>query len=358
MVSIRQIISILGNSIPSDNQFLAASGKSYGEIACNNKLPSQKRKRFGLLYDDLEKKFLCKPSIQAMLSDHQDWVCVPIYVYSDLEAYDNLGIEVCIQKIMFLMNGLMADQGSEAYIKAVKVKANLYDWLEGNRIKMVDEIDAILSIQDRFEFIRGLNSFLNTQPKHIKDLFSTPLYFEFLNQGSIDEKVTAYKKKAAEVGLEYPVLAKSKIGAKDKYAHSFFCINNDKGLHETLEFEGFDGMQLLIQSYTPHSEQVYKIYCIKDWFTSEIRLSLPESLILTKDAYAFDSQVPFDRKDFREFDPELNRLSPLVDEFVQRFSAHFGLVFFGIDILVCKQTGLHQIIDCNYLPNYQKVPMN
>ena len=53
-----------------------------------------------------------------MLKDRADWVCVPIYVYSDLSAYDNFGLEVCIQKIMFLMNGLMSEQGSPARIKA------------------------------------------------------------------------------------------------------------------------------------------------------------------------------------------------------------------------------------------------
>jgi hypothetical protein len=108
----------------------------------------------------------------------------------------------------------------------------------------------------------------------------------------------------------------------------------------------------------PHFEQVYKVYIIKDWHCDEIRLSLPESLLFASNCYAFDSQKPFDCKHFTEFDPNLNRLSPLIDEFVANMSSHFGLTFYGIDVLVSKQDGKHYVIDCNYLPNYSKVPMN
>lgn len=145
---------------------------------------------------------------------------------------------------MFLMNGLMAEPGSEAHTKATKEKTRLHEWLSNNRIRMVDEIDTILGIQDRFDFIRQLKQFLACQPSHIADLFKTPLYFELVNRGTTDEKVTAFKQQAAAVGLDFPVLVKSKIGAKDKNAHKFFCINNEQGLPEALEF--FDGMDLLI----------------------------------------------------------------------------------------------------------------
>lgn len=97
-----------------------------------------------------------------MLTDRPDWVCVPIYVYSDLNAYNGFGIEVCIQKIMFLMNGLMSKPSSVEYLKAVDDKRRLDDWLEKQQIRMVDEIDAILEIQDRILFIDKFNSFLKT----------------------------------------------------------------------------------------------------------------------------------------------------------------------------------------------------
>jgi hypothetical protein len=63
---------------------------------------------------------------------------------------------------MFLMNGLMSKPSSVEYLKAVDDKRRLDDWLEKQQIRMVDEIDAILEIQDRILFIDKFNSFLKT----------------------------------------------------------------------------------------------------------------------------------------------------------------------------------------------------
>jgi D-alanine-D-alanine ligase-like ATP-grasp enzyme len=222
---------------------------------------------------------------------------------------------------------------------------------------MVDEIDKILKVQDRFSFIAKFNSFMATQPQQIRDLFGTPINFEFTNKGTIDQKVNSYNKQAKQAGLQFPVLIKSKLGSKDKYAHHFFCVTSELGLREALAFEGFDQRELLIQAYASHYEQVYKVYCINEWHSDEIRLSLPEQVLLSKDAFAFDSQKPFEKSDFTEFDPDTNRLSPLTDQFVKAFSRYFGISLYGIDIIVEKSTGKHMIIDCNYLPNYAKVPL-
>lgn len=67
-----------------------------------------------------------------------------------------------------------------------------------------------------------------------------------MNKGSIDQKVVAYNKHAKQVGLQFPVLIKSKLGSKDKYAHYFFCVTSEAGLREALAFEGFDSKELLI----------------------------------------------------------------------------------------------------------------
>lgn len=41
-------------------------------------------------------------------------------------------------------------------------------------------------------------------------------------------------------------------------------------------------------------------------------------------------------------------------QFIREFSKFFKLVFYGVDIIICKETGKHYVIDCNYLPNYSK----
>ena len=60
-----------------------------------------------------------------MLADRKEYVCVPIYLYSDLEAYNNFGIKVCVQKIMFYMNSLLASPDSKENIQALEEKKRL-----------------------------------------------------------------------------------------------------------------------------------------------------------------------------------------------------------------------------------------
>jgi hypothetical protein len=134
IISIRQINSILKVSGPNDAKFAASQGKSYTELALNNELPSQKREKFALLFDDLESKFLNKRSILAMLQDREEFVCVPVYLDSDLAIYNDIGIKICIQKIMMHMSRLIADKESDQYQKGIEDQARIETWLSENKI--------------------------------------------------------------------------------------------------------------------------------------------------------------------------------------------------------------------------------
>lgn len=127
-----------------------------------------------------------------MLADRADWVCVPIDVYSDLTPYFKMGIKVCIQKIMFVMNGLMSKDPVEHETAKEHMK-RVSQWLQACEIKMVDDVDTILEVQDRIGFIQKFNSFMNTQPMEIQEMFGTPVNFEFSNKGTIEQKVAAYR---------------------------------------------------------------------------------------------------------------------------------------------------------------------
>ena len=140
----------------------AAEGKTYSQLAVEGALPSQARRKIGLLYDDLERKFLAKPIIRAMLVDRPSYVSVPIYVYDDLDAYSGFGLTICVQKIMYLMNGLLATPGSPEHVKSTEARDRLDRFLAVNDLLMVDEIDKILKVQDRFSFIAKFNSFMAT----------------------------------------------------------------------------------------------------------------------------------------------------------------------------------------------------
>lgn len=158
IMSLRQLCSIFSHSAVVDNKFVLQSDQDYWQLAVENKLPSQQRTRYGMLYDDLEKKFLGKPSIQAMLADRPNYVCVPINVDDDLDAYQhcfskNAERNVIVQKIMLLMNGLTQNPSSPEYIKASKDWARINNFLAKTNTKMMDEIDACLHISDRIKFV-------------------------------------------------------------------------------------------------------------------------------------------------------------------------------------------------------------
>ena len=109
-------------------------------------MPSQTRRKVGLLYDDLESKFLGKPIIKAMLTDRPTYVTVPIYPFDDMEIYSGFGLKVCIQKIMYLMQGLQAAPGSPQHTKSTEARVRLDHFLAKNNIILVDELDRCLEI--------------------------------------------------------------------------------------------------------------------------------------------------------------------------------------------------------------------
>lgn len=47
---------------------------------------------------------------------------------------------------------------------------------------------------------------------------------------------------------------------------------------------------------------------------------------------------------------------PMMDEFFKIFPREFDYVFYGIDIIVDANTGVHYFVDCNYLPDYKNIP--
>ena len=57
--------------------------------------------------------------------------------------------------------------------------------------------------------------------------------------GSVEDRIAAFKQQAAAAQLEFPVLFKLSIGMKSQYSHVFFCVNEESGLSEVLNFEGF-----------------------------------------------------------------------------------------------------------------------
>ena len=78
----------------------------------------------------------------------------------------------------------------------------------------------------------------------------------------------------------------------------------------------------------------------------------------SKDAVMFDSQKKFEPELFTEYDENECLLDiPSMEKFFKIFSDEFDFTFYGIDIIVDVRSGVHYIVDCNYLSNYSNVPM-
>ena len=44
-------------------------------------------------------------------------------------------------------------------------------------------------------------------------------------------------------------------------------------------------------------------------------------------------------------------------KFFEVFTEEMDMIFYGIDIIVDVRDGTHYIVDCNYLSNYDNIPM-
>jgi len=59
---------------------------------------------------------------------------------------------------------------------------------------------------------------------------------------------------------------------------------------------------------------------------------------------------------FTEFDADECLLDmEAMSSFFKVFTAEMDLTFYGVDIIVSN--GVHYLVDCNYLSNYEKIPM-
>ena len=70
----------------------------------------------------------------------------------------------------------------------------------------------------------------------------------------------------------------------------------------------------------------------------------------------FDSQKKFSPDMFSQYDESENLLNmPMLQKFFSIFSREFDMLFYGVDIIVDAETGVHYFVDCNYLSNYANI---
>ena len=308
IVSHYQLPSIVENSIKTDADHFASSG-----IEAKATAPSRKRYNFGLLFDLLGFKVLAKPSMRAILTDRPEFNCVPIYLKDDLTPYGAFGIKVMIIKL----NPHLDINKNTAF----EADQNRIDqFCQAHSIIVKDEVRQVLKITDRIFFYKKMVELFDRQTDDIKTKFKMPVSLGFDNDvegNSAEARVASYEQQAQQAGLEYPVLVKVQEGNKNAYAHLFYCVHTSAGMREALEFAGFANKKVLVQAYVPHKEQVYKIYAIDKWFKTEIRCSVPDSLMRSSEVVQFDHHNKFKPEDYKEFDKTDNRLDmPMTERLI------------------------------------------
>ena len=86
-----------------------------------------------------------------------------------------------------------------------------------------------------------MKSLVGKLPEEIKSSFDMPKTFNFENDCNIElfERSEKFRIEMESIELNLPVLFKLREGNRAKYAHIFIMVNNNLGLKEALEFEGF-----------------------------------------------------------------------------------------------------------------------
>ena len=95
---------------------------------------------------------------------------------------------------------------------------------------------------------KRLEKLLERQLPDIKDIVRLPASLKFFNKdelGTVDERMALYMRQADEIGLQFPIILKLKQGQTNKYAHEIFCVNNEAGMREALDFIGYKNSVLL-----------------------------------------------------------------------------------------------------------------
>ena len=58
----------------------------------------------------------------------------------------------------------------------------------------------------------------------------------------------------------------------------------------------------------------------------------------------------------QQYDESENLLNmPMLQKFFSIFYREMDLLFYGVDIIVDAETGVHYCIDCNYISNYDNI---
>ena len=163
-------------------------------------------------------------------------------------------------------------------------------------------------------------------------------------------------------GLQFPLICKP-FGALDTFgAHDMTIVFNSNQLRHY--FERSQSSQCVVQRFINHDACLYKIcpigrdifICrrpsVKNFYPS----TYPEEMINFKTSQVSKSSSKSDLNGI--MGEQISLDDKVVRKLVAEFAKQTKMTFFGIDLIVCSQSGRYFIIDVNHFPGYNDLFLN
>lgn len=197
-------------------------------------------------------------------------------------------------------------------------------------------------------FFRVCCEFSSTEQSKYE--FCAPLY-QILNADalqSIQDKI-------------FPAIVKNNTACAVSKSHVMYAVSRREDVDKLKRFVGRDE-DVVAQRFVPHYGIILKVYVLDDHFFISLRPSIEQAA----EFISFNSQDL--RKDFNPdelFSEKYQQVEALINDlnfkstlksFISRVRSEFnGISLFGLDLVICEDSGRLNILDINYFPGYKNI---
>ncbi|XP_010880764.1 inositol-tetrakisphosphate 1-kinase isoform X2 [Esox lucius] len=244
----------------------------------------------------------------------------------------------------------LADLITEVYqndTQALLWVQSLQDYIEAHpEMVVLDPLPAIKTLSDRcksYQLIRRLEEFMKDER------ICSPPFMVLRSECGTDTLRHIQKQ-----GITFPFICKT----PNSNSHEMAIIFSEEDLKDVKP-------PCVIQNFINHNAVLYKVYVVGDSYTVVERPSIrnfPSGPVGRKSIFFHSHNVskPECSSDLNSRD-NVEGVSRVPNDNVIRDMTRFlrqalDVSLFGIDIIICNQTGRHAVIDINAFPGYAGVP--
>lgn len=308
----------------------------------NGKPPEAKKKyRIGYWWSEKKSQKLNTTELVALFAEKN---CELVKIDLDRSIEEQGPFSLIVHKISDIL--VKADQGDAVAKKTISAFESYVR--KHPQTVVLDPLDNNRALLDRYEQYR-----LIEQSGLAKEgvVFTPP--FVHLTSTNIDVN----RGRVRRSKITFPLVCKPILAQGSTGAHQMCIIFNEAGLKDVKP-------PCVVQSFVNHNARLSKLFVIKDRYYVMERPSLKNFQagdFETVFFYSHDISKPNSSSSLNVLDKEDNQCFPekpssdRLDRIVKIFSEKLGLTFYGIDIIIEKDTSRYAIIDMNTFPGYDGV---